>query len=193
MKNLTAVKKGIERHLDEKEEVREYAIKTSRYLLRICRSAIHAIHRGQNPEESLKIMKETVEKMKKRMKKHPDVVSSNIVISAFQEVAEAFIFYSVLRKNEMPKLSSVDVPPAAYLLGASDAVGELRRCAQEFLKEDDLKSAEEVLQKMEMLYEFLMYFIYPSAIVAVKPKQDIARALIEKTRSEILIRHICSQ
>jgi len=40
---------------------------------------------------------------------------------------------------------------------------------------------------MEEIYDQLMRFDHPSAIVPIRRKQDVARTLIEKTRGEIAV------
>ena len=70
-------------------------------------------------------------------------------------------------------------------MGLGDVVGELRREALEALRTENFDKAEEYLKLMESIYEMLIRFNYPSGLVPLKPKQDVARSLIEKTRSEI--------
>ena len=43
------------------------------------------------------------------------------------------------------------------------------------------------LENMENIYDQLMRFDHPSAIVPIRRKQDVARTLIEKTRGEIAV------
>jgi predicted translin family RNA/ssDNA-binding protein len=40
---------------------------------------------------------------------------------------------------------------------------------------------------MENIYQGIMRFDYPSALVPIRKKQDMARNLIEKTRGELVI------
>jgi len=46
---------------------------------------------------------------------------------------------------------------------------------------------ERYLEKMERILDSLMRFDYPTALVALKRKQDVARSLIEKTRGEVAV------
>ena len=79
------------------------------------------------------------------------------------------------------------MPSAAYLLGLADTVGELRRFTLDALRGGDLPTAERYLAVMEEILEALLRFDYPAALVALKPKQDTARALIERTRGELAV------
>ena len=66
-------------------------------------------------------------------------------------------------------------------------VGELRRLALDSLIEGDVENAHDFLRKMEAIYDTIIQFDYPSALVSIRRKQDIARSLIEKTRGEIAV------
>jgi len=160
VKNLDDVIEEIESRLDEKDEVRELTIKSSRTIARLSGSAIQGMHRGQNVG--------TVE-------------------NAMQEACEAFLVHSILEGEQLPGPRDIGVTDTAYLLGLGDVVGELRRFSLEHLRRGDIKLASAFLEKMERILDALMRFDYPTALVALKRKQDIARSLIEKTRGEVAV------
>jgi len=59
------------------------------------------------------------------------------------------------------------------------------------LGRDDLPGAEAELLLMERLTQALLRFDTTRAIVPLKPKQDTARALLERTRGEVVMaRHL---
>src|SRR5437763_674862 len=64
---------------------------------------------------------------------------------------------------------------------------ELRLFSLKHLLRGDIKLASSFLEKMERILDALMRFDYPTALVALKRKQDIARSLIEKTRGEVAV------
>jgi translin len=66
-------------------------------------------------------------------------------------------------------------------------VGELRRGALDFMLEGNTTKANEYLQHMDQIYDAIMSFDYPSALVPIKKKQDMVRSLIEKTRGELVV------
>jgi translin len=83
------------------------------------------------------------------------------------------------------------VDPELYLLGLGDVVGEIRRRVLDRLGRDDLPGAESELVLMERLTQALLRFDTTRAIVPLKPKQDTARALLERTRGEVVMaRHL---
>src|SRR5213078_781816 len=148
VKNLDDVIEEIESRLDEKDEVRELTIKSSRTIARLSGSAIQGMHRGQN------------------------------VGGAMQEACEAFLVHSILEGEQLPGPRDIGVTDTAYLLGLGDVVGELRRFSLEHLRRGDIKLASAFLEKMERILDALMRFDYPTALVALKRKQDVARSLI---------------
>jgi len=55
---------------------------------------------------------------------------------------------------------------------------------------DDLDRAEAYLELMASLYHTLMRFDTTRAIVPLKPKQDSARSLLERTRGEVVMARV---
>ena len=104
-----------------------------------------------------------------------------------QEFVEAKVLNAIINNEEIPDPESLGVTNEGYLLGMGDVIGELRRRAVDNLRHGDMVIASKCLDEMEELYEFLMRFHYPSGMVAIKRKQDIARGVIEKTRGEVAV------
>ena len=187
VKNLDDVIQEIESRLDEKDEVRELTIKSSRTIARLSGSAIQGMHRGQNVGGALQETREEILKLRSLLKDHPDLYHTGIVENAMQEACEAFLVHSILEGEQLPGPRDIGVTDTAYLLGLGDVVGELRRFSLEHLRRGDIKLASSFLEKMERILDALMRFDYPTALVALKRKQDIARSLIEKTRGEVAV------
>ncbi len=176
----------VEEELDEKDSVREIAIKSSRVIIRLASQSIMMMHRGEDTKDIIARLKEEVWHLKSLLlNQYPDLLYSGFVQNAIQEYCEAIIFRSIMRGEAVPTHKELGVNPEAYLMGMADVVGELRREALEALRAEDFSRAEEILSTMESIYELLMRFNYPSGLVPLKPKQDTARALTERTRSEI--------
>ena len=72
-------------------------------------------------------------------------------------------------------------------MGLCDVVGELRRSALDFIREGNSTKADEYLKMMENIYDAIIRFDYPSALVPIRKKQDMIRGLIERTRGELAI------
>jgi translin len=187
MKGLDGVVKRIETELDEKEKVREFSIKSARFIARQSGSAIKRMQSGANPAQLLAKAKRETLKLRSTIDEHPELAYTGYVENAFQELSEAFIVHAIKGRKPIPRPESIGVTNTAYLLGMGDSVGEFRRFALLALTKGNVKSASKYLNIMEELYQALMRFDYPHAIVAIRRKQDIARSLIEKTRGDILV------
>ena len=114
----------------------------------------------------------------------PDIWNSGIVVDAMQELAEAAIIIAIANSDDLPTPEELGVPMTSYLLGFADAIGELRRFCLEALREGRMEAAIINLEMMEEMFQVLMRFDYPDALVSIRRKQDIARSLLEKTRGE---------
>ncbi|MFQ6013089.1 MAG: translin family protein [Thermoplasmata archaeon] len=186
-RELEDILTGMERDLEEKDAVRELALKSSRAVARLSVSAVGSLHRGKAVSPYLDEAREEASKLGGLLKEHPDLYFSGFVENAHQDMTEAAVAYSLLRDIPLPGPDELGVTNRAYLLGLGDVVGELRRHALERLGKGDVETAGEALEAMEVLYEGLMRFDYPRAVAAVKRKQDIARSLVEKTRGEVAV------
>ena len=186
--NLREIGDVIEEVLDEKDSIREIAIKSSRSIIRKASQAIVMMHRNENTTDILRTLKEEVWHLKSLlMKDFPDLIFTGFVQNAFQEYCEALIFYAILHRNDIPEPSQLGVNPEAYLMGLADVAGELRRESLEALRRGDVENAEKYMCIMEEIYETLLRFNYPSGLVPLRPKQDFVRGILEKTRSEITL------
>jgi len=177
----------MDKELSEKEHVRELTIPLSRKTIRTCAEAIRTMRSGGPSVRLLEQARCSAAGLKRVTARHPELYQSGTVQNALQEMAEAFILAALIRGDRLPPPDSIDCPPAAYLSGMGDAIGELRRITQDALRKGELWEAEEALAIMEGLFSALAMFDYPDAIAPVKHKQDVARGLIEKTRGEVAV------
>ncbi len=176
----------VEEELDEKDSIREIAIKSSRVIIRFSARAIMMMHKREDASEIIGKLKEEVWHLKSLLLNHySDLFYAGFVQNAIQEYCEAMIFRAIMEGKPVPTHKELGVNAEAYLMGLGDVVGELRREALEHLRAENFEDAERMMEMMEKIYEVLMRFNYPSGLVPLKPKQDTARALIERTRSEI--------
>ncbi len=72
------------------------------------------------------------------------------------------------------------------MLGLADAALELRRAALNLLNRGDLEGARGLVAVMEGLMDRLSMLVYPDALLPVRHKVDTLRALIDRTKSDIL-------
>jgi translin len=145
------------------------------------------MHRGQDAGPQVQEIREEVLKLRSLLHDHPDLYHTGTVENAMQEACEAFFVHAILEAEGLPNPKELGVTDTAYLLGLGDVVGELRRFSLEHLRQGDIKLASGYLEKMERILDALMRFDYPTALVALKRKQDVARSLIEKTRGEVAV------
>jgi len=174
--------------LDEKDQVRENALKITRETVRLSAEAIRAIHRGEleNAKNMIKDVKEKLEDLATELRGHPDIYFSGYVYSAYQEYVEAAVLLSILEGSKIPSPEDLNVPYVPYLLGLGDVVGELRRQILDAIRKDQLDQGEFFLGIIEEIYEALSTLGYPNAIVpGLRHKCDVARNILEKTRGDL--------
>ena len=187
MNNLESVIAGIETELDEKDQIREIALKSSRAVVRLSGSVLKGLHRREDVKNLLADLKDETSRLSSLLGEHPDLTRTGYVVSAFQEYAEVGIVMSLLERDDVPTLEELGIGCAPYLLALGDVVGELRRFALEELRRGNADQASHYLDRMEDIYHALIRFDYPDAIAAVKHKQDVARSLLEKTRGDVAV------
>ncbi|WP_457619607.1 hypothetical protein [Methanopyrus sp.] len=188
--NLRETIEDIRGELDALDEARDEAQVVLRDLHKLSSEAVYEVHRG-NLEEARRRLDEAAElvsKLHDLLGDFPELLRTGFAENHLQEYAEAEILYSIVKDLRAPSPEEINVSPRAYLLGLLDAVGELRRIVVDALREGDLDRAEEFLGIMEEIYSLTMTFDYPRSVVPnLKRKQDVARSLLEKTRSEVTI------
>jgi translin len=184
---LEEIADEIQEDLDEKEAVREVALKSSRAIVRLCGSAIQAIHKDENPAKAMSEIKKDMDELNGAISEHPEMVHTGFVDAAYQEFAEASIFYAIAKGSNIPGHGALGITPQSYLEGIGDVVGELRRRALSSMMTGKVDDAQKSLAMMDEIYEFLMRFDYPAALAGVRRKQDVARSLVEKTRGEVAV------
>lgn len=173
--------------IQKKEKAREEILSTSRTVTLLSKQAVMAIHRHELKEAKTKLQqaKIFIEKIEKILDLHQDLVTNSMRI-AYQEYAEAQIFFWLVEKEKYPHPSELNIPIIPYLLGLADAIGEFRRRALDFLKEGKLKQAENCHKIMDEVYTELIaldsaYVVAPE----LRRKCDIARHIIESTIGDI--------
>jgi len=176
----------IEAHLRQRELKREDLYQRARRLRRLAQATMTRLHSGGaesvDPGEVRRALSELAEWVS-----HEGRGDETIALDALQEGVEAALLGAILHGEELPGPTELGVEPEPYLLGLGDVVGEVRRLALDRLGRDDLPGAEAALALMERLTHSLLRFDTTRAIVQLKPKQDTARALLERTRGEVVM------
>jgi translin len=187
MKNLEKVISEIEAELEEKDQVREVALKSSRVIVRLSGTILRGLHSGQKGTAELAELKDELSRLSSLLKNNPDIAFTGYVETAFQEYSEVSIVLSILEKDDVPSPEDLDVSSTGYLLGLGDSVGELRRFCLDELKAGKTERANYFLERMEDIFVALIRFDLPDAIVPIRRKQDVARSLLEKTRGDVAV------
>ena len=189
MKNLEDVMKKIEQVLNEKDDLREKALKKCRDIIRECRKGIKKVHNEdiEGARKNIKKAEKILAELKKEIEEHPDIMTAGYMENAMQEVAEAEIFLAIVEDKKLPNPEDINVSYTSYLLGLADVVGELRRRGVYLLKDGSIEDVEKILAMMEEICDKLMEFDYPSGLLPIKRKQDVIKKILEKMRGEVAI------
>jgi translin len=189
MKNLDKIVDKIEKSIDGKDKAREQALKSSRDIIIGCRKAIQCIHRDliDDAEEHIDKASSELTRLYSSISDHSDLYHAGFVENAAQEVVEAICLLNIIEGKDLPDPDEIKTTYSAYLLGLCDVVGELRRSALDFIRKGEDLKANEYLDMMEQIYDAIIRFDYPSALVPIRKKQDMVRSLIEKTRGELAV------
>ncbi len=177
------------KELEEKDSIREELIKGTRDADRLIRRSISLIHLGKYKEakESLDKAHDILKTLRNKASRFPDLVYGGLLSMSFQEYVEALSLLTILREGRVPSYKEVDVPPAPYLSGLADVIGELRRRIIDLIREERLEEADRLFEIMEGLYLVLREISYPEALVpGLRRKCDTARHLVEATRAGLV-------
>lgn len=178
------------KHFDAQEELREKVLDVSREVIRLSARAIAATHREDqsNADEFLAKARDTLATLTEAVKAEPHLANSGIILAAYQEYGEATLVRALIRDGKLLTPEELSIPYKPYLAALADTVGELRRHALDLIRADEVERAERALKLMEEIFELLMEFDYPDAILpGMKRKQDMVRRVIEHTRGDLTI------
>ncbi|MDE1869266.1 MAG: hypothetical protein KGH60_04880 [Candidatus Micrarchaeota archaeon] len=184
MTQLTSDVKKISSYLTKKQKDFDTVMDASRSIIREASHAITALHNNdmKAAQKGIKLTQAHVTKLKKF-----DVQFEYYTRQAYQEYAEARLFFEIKKGNRILSQQQINVSPEAYLLGLMDVMGELKREILEELREGNPKSAERYYEKMKTIYDGTRSLRFAEAVLnGFRKKQDVARIQIESAGSEIL-------
>jgi len=169
------------------DKAREKLQALTRDSTRFCGWAIIQIHRGQlrQAARTLSEAKRSLDELESLLSQHSELPQFGQVLVAFQEYAEAKLVLEMKRNGKIATLHDVGISSAAYLLGMLDFVGELRRMTLDALRRGDDEEAEDILAKMEGVYEDLVSLDRTSILPNFRRKLDSARRILEATRGDV--------
>jgi len=178
------------KHFDAQGELRERVLDASREVIRASARAIAATHRGDrsSTDELLTNARDALVTLTKAVKAEPRLADSGIILAAYQEYGEAIVVQALIRDGKLLTPEELGIPYKPYLAALADAAGELRRHALDLIRADEVERAEQALKLMEEIFELLMEFDYPDAILpGMKRRQDMVRRVLERTRGDLTI------
>ena len=172
------------RKLDLISSRRETLIKESREIISLSAKTIISIHTSnfQQAQDLSKQAKKRLQDLRKVA--GPDLV--RYILMPEQEFVESSVMLAISNQKQIPSIDNLRVSPSSYILGLLDAIGELKRSIYDSIRQNQIQSAENKFTIMESLYTMLSSFaVYDNIVSGVKRKLDVARILIEDTRSAI--------
>ena len=182
--------KRMRKHFDAQEELREKLLDASREVIRISARAIAATHRGDQSDADKLLAKarDALVTLAEAVKAEPHLSDSGIILSAYQEYGEAALVQTLIRDGKLLTPEELSISYKPYLAALADAAGELRRHALDLIRADEVEQAEQALKLMEEIFELLMEFDYPDAILpGMKRRQDMVRRVLENTRGDLTV------
>ena len=174
----------IEAHLRERELRRDELYQRARTLRRLAQGAMTRLHNGRANDREIEEVRTLTRALSEAIAQGARG-DEGIVQDALQEGVEAILLVAIVARAALPGPDELHLAPEVYLLGLGDVVGEVRRLALHDLSAGEISAAEAKVRLMDRLYRTLMRFDTSRAIVSLKPKQDTARALLERTRGEV--------
>jgi translin len=180
---------AIDAHLKHREARRTELAERARRLRRDAQAAMTRLHAGDPVAADVAQVRTETRNLAAWVRQHaaPDAALAH---DALQEGVEAALLFALHEGRGLPSPGQLGVDPEEYLAGLGDTVGELRRTILSALTAGDVDGAEASLATMEQLYRLLLRFETTRAIVALKPKQDTARSLLERTRGEVTMARV---
>ncbi|MGD2142721.1 MAG: hypothetical protein PVH79_04500 [Candidatus Bathyarchaeota archaeon] len=180
------IMKGAE-ELRQRDRALDGVMENARRARILSKQAILKLHNGDT-EGAHKILKDAnalLDEMNSIIGAHPALGCFDQISAALEEYCEASILLGLQIDGCFPDPGTLGVPITSYLLGLGDVPGELRRQALDALREGDLETAKERLDSMEEIYLGLVTMEEAPLLRGLRRKMDIARGVIERTRSEV--------
>ncbi|VVB51100.1 Translin family protein [uncultured archaeon] len=156
----------------------------SRALIKLTKSVIYALHRGETADaekkdKELKAAKRSIDLLRKKL----PFGQIGILGAADQEFVEAQSYLAFIRKDKVPSRRELGVDTEAYLMGLCDLTGELVRKAIDSLIKGDKKTAIRVKEYISDVYGNLVGLDLPSG--EIRKKADMVRWNLNKVEDAL--------
>lgn len=183
--------------MDSMHAAREEALKRCRLLIQTSAKCIRHVHRRQFTEAQA-LLSEAVQisaTTREDLAEHPELFYAGYLQDAEKELVEAAaIVYWVCPcegDRYAPTVAGLRVGVVSYLNGMGEAASECRRYVLDEMRKGHLNQAEELLLKMETVYDDLVTFDFPDALTGgLRRTCDALRAVIERTRADLTMTRV---
>jgi translin len=183
MKNLAEAADDAAAIFRETESQRENTIRCSRSIIRETKKMIHSIHLSEDHSVNKDRLCSLVAELTGYMDK--GLFEKGPAEDALAEYAEAMIFESIVKSEDVPSFRDLGIGPGPWILGLADCLGEMRRVVLTSLVSEDVQRAVSIFSDMEEMFHTIMMFDIPDQILPIRRTQDIARGVMERTRTDI--------
>lgn len=188
MERLEAIGEDIRADLSARDAARDEALRRSRELVRLCATAIRAIHREEweAARELLAQADDVAAGMVDAVASYPDLLYAGYVQDGLKELTEAHLVLAMVTGAPLPDPAALGVSSAVYLNGLCEAASELRRRCLDLLRRERLEEAERLLSAMEAIYDLLMTYDFPDVVTGgLRHRVDQLRGVLERTRGDV--------
>lgn len=177
----------IQTQLMSYDKARERLQVLARNATRLCGWAMVQIHRGNlgQADKTLSEAKQALDEIEKLLSAHVELPQFGQVLVAFQEYAEGKLLLQMKKNGKLASLHEIGTSSTAYLLGMLDFIGEMRRMILDCLRNGKTEEAQQLLSKMEKVYEDLFSLDRTSILPNFRRKLDAARRILETTRGDV--------
>ncbi len=185
--DLSALAASLRAEFDSKSAAREEGLSSSRDAIRSCGNAIRALHRYDIDKARALITdaQERIEHARAVLRDHLDMYHAGFLHDAEKELAEARITFALVTNAPFPSPEVTGLPPAAFVKGLAESIGEIRRHILDLMRRGELKRCEDLLAAVDEMYYLLVSMDYPDGITyGLRRLTDIARSIIERTRGD---------
>jgi translin len=184
MGSLDSDIKIISKNLVKKQKDFDSVMTTIRDVVRESASTITMLHNDKVSDATKSL--NAAAKMVGSLKKF-DATFGYQAKQAYQEYAEAKIFFEIKNGNSIPSYKKIGVDQESYLMGLMDVMGELKREILESLRENRVKEADSYFKSMRNIYDSTRSIRFAEAVLnGFRRKQDVARIQVESAGSELL-------
>jgi translin len=189
-KGFSEVVVGIKAKIENLHAAREKALADGRLIVQMSSKAIKHLHRQEHgrADELLGELSEIVSGAHTALKNFPGIRHAPYFQDAVKEYVEAMTLRSILSQQEVSSPDDLGVEPQAYLNGICEAASECRRYALDVMRRGDAASARMLCDEMEDIYDELITFDYPDALMSnLRRNVDALRAVLERTQSDLAV------